>query len=215
VSSELLPVSSSVMIRIGPSSPTAPAAEEQSSEVRVQQARVAQDRHQRADRGRRHRRAGQQARDDDAGRVQDAGEAVGEHQREAPTGHREPQRPAADPLEVDLISREQEQEREPERPEERRELVDLGQAEHLRTDQDPEQKLDDDERERDHPPDESGEQRRNHRRHHDQEEEGDRDLHGAARSVPRCTASMDVENPGWLLPGPGDTVGPPSTTAGR
>ena len=57
----------SVISRIGPNSPTAPAPEQVVAEPGVQLAAVAQDRDQGADRGRRHRRAGVEERDHDPG----------------------------------------------------------------------------------------------------------------------------------------------------
>ena len=53
----LVELSTSVISRIGPNSPTAPGAEQVRPEARAQLALVAQDRDQRADRGRRQRGA--------------------------------------------------------------------------------------------------------------------------------------------------------------
>ena len=87
------------------------------------------------------------------------------------------QQPSAQPVEVDLESGEQQQEREPDHGEHLHRLVVRGPAEHLRADDDPEQDLEHDRRQS-----QSGERDRERREHGDDGDHGDRrerDRHAA------------------------------------
>ena len=97
--------------------------EQVAAEVRLQLARVREDRDQRADRRRRQRRPDVEERDYDAERGQHAAERVGDRERQEPAQHREPQRLPLDAPDVDLVAGEEEQHAQPEVGEELRERV--------------------------------------------------------------------------------------------
>ena len=145
-----------------PELPDRAGGEQERAEARAELARVAEDRDQRADRRRRHRRADEEQRDHDARGREQAPDRVGERERDHPPGAGEQQRPAADPLEVDLVAGEEEEEPEPEAREEVDELVALRESEYVRPDDDPEDELEDHDGD-DHPlaaePDDRGRER--------------------------------------------------------
>ncbi len=97
----------------------------------------------------------------------------------SPADDAEPQRHAADPLELDLDAGEEEEEGEPEGRERLDEVVGVGEAEHLRPDDDPEHDLGDDDR-HPHAAREVGEKRRGRRHRHDHEDVLAIDLHAVA-----------------------------------
>ena len=82
-------------------------------ERRFELAGVPQDRHQRADRGRRERDSDQEGRKDEPGCLQDARDRECKRKGEQPAPHGEPRRLPADLKEVDLHPGEEEEEREP------------------------------------------------------------------------------------------------------
>jgi len=108
----------------------------------LQLARVRQDRDQRSHRRRRHRRARVQQRQHNAGGRQRRPDPERKRERRHPHERRKLERPPANPVEVDLVPREEEQHRQAEIPEEVRELIDLRDPGNLRPDHDPEQQLD-------------------------------------------------------------------------
>ena len=112
----------SVISRIGPNSPTAPAAEQIGAEAGAQLARVAQHRDQGSDGGGGQRRAGEQERQHEARQREQPAERIGQDERQQPSEDAKPERAAADPLEVDLVAREEEEHSEPEIREEVEEL---------------------------------------------------------------------------------------------
>ncbi len=118
------------------------------AELGLQLAVVAQDRDQRADRRRRHRRPRVEEGEDDAGRGEGAADRVGECDREQPAPGAELERFAADPLEVDLVAGEEEEHPQAEVGEEFDEAVGPGKIEDFGADDDPQQQLDDDNRRR-------------------------------------------------------------------
>jgi hypothetical protein len=112
----------------------------------VQLAAVAQDGDQRPDRRGRHRRPRIEEREHDAKRRQGATDPVRQGQRYRPPSGAEREREPANPVEVDLLAGEEEEHPQAEVREELDEVVDMGQTHDLRTDQDPQQQLDDDDR---------------------------------------------------------------------
>ena len=73
--------------------------------------------------------------------AQGAADRVGEQHREHPAPGAEPQRPALDPLEVDLVAGEEEEHAEAEVGEEVDEFVVVGEVEDFRADHDPQHQL--------------------------------------------------------------------------
>ena len=89
--------------------PNRSCAEEVRPEGRPHLSGVAQDRDQGADRGRRHRRSGVEEGENDPGRRQRAPDPIGQGERDAPSDRGELQGAALDPVEVDLVAREEEE----------------------------------------------------------------------------------------------------------
>jgi hypothetical protein len=118
--------------------------QEVGAEAGLQLAAVAQDRDQRADRGRRHRRAGVEEGEHDPGRGERPADPIGERDREQPAKRPELHRQALDPVEVDLVAGEEEEHPEPEVGEEFDEVIGLREAEQFWADHDPQQQLEHD-----------------------------------------------------------------------
>ena len=140
------------------------------SEASAQLSGVAEDRDQRSDRGRGHRRAGVEQGEHDPCEREQPADREGERDRHQPADRRELERLAADALEVDLVAREEEQHPEPEVGEEGDELVCLSEVEQLRSDQDSEHDLDSHDRERQAARDAARNQRGERGRRDDREE---------------------------------------------
>ena len=117
--------------------------EQERAEAGLDLAGVVEDRDQRPDGGGGHRRAHVEQGHDDAGPGEEAADRVGEHERQQPPRHdRELERHALDPVELDLVAREEEQHAEAEIREELDELVRLREVEDLGPDDDAEHQLD-------------------------------------------------------------------------
>jgi hypothetical protein len=125
--------------------PDGSGGEQEGAEPRLELPAVRQDRDQRADRGRGDRRARVDQREHDPRSGEEPPDRVRQREREGPAEHGETQRPAHDPVQVDLVAGEEEQHPEAEVREEVDELRDV-QAEHLRADDDAEQQFDHDRR---------------------------------------------------------------------
>ena len=176
-----------VIRRIGPNSPIAPAASRLVPKDVFSSLVVAEDRDQGSDRCGRHRRARVEEGDHDPGGGEQPADPVGERHRERPADRAEPQRPPADPLEVDLVAGEEEEHPEAEVREELDELICGRDVEKVGADEDSQQQLEDDDRRRE-APGEDRDGQRGDRRHHDDDEEGacvDRDHR--ARSAPAAS----------------------------
>ena len=151
--------------------PDGPRREQIGAEPGAHLAGVGQDRQERADGGRREGRADVHERDDDARRGQRAAERVRDHQRHGPAVEGQAQRLAADARDVDLVAGEEEEHAEPEVREELRERVDVGEVEHLRSDDHAEGQLDHDDRDEQVASARHRDERRRHGRRHDDREE--------------------------------------------
>ena len=163
------------------------------AEWRVELVGVAQQRDQRAERGRGHRRARQQARDDDAADLEQTGQRVRQGQRAHPPDRGQAQRGPAHALEPDLVAGEEEQEAEPELAEELEQIRRRREPEHVRTDHDAEEQLGHhhghDER-APRPRDERGQDRRQRGCEEHGEEVARVGQHGPARSQASRRAAM-------------------------
>ena len=152
--------------RIGPKLADSSGSEQVGAEPRLQLAVVAEDRDQRPDRRRRHRRSRVEEGEDDARRREDAADTVGERHRDQPTPGAKPQRPAPDSLEIDLVAGEEEEHAEAEVGEEVNEVIGLGDVEDLGADENAQEQLDDDDGRR---------EAARHQRHRDGREGRDHD----------------------------------------
>ena len=161
----------SVSSRIGPNSPTAPAASRYVPKRAAQLPGVGEDRQQGPDRRRRERGPDVDERDDHAGQGEQAAQGVGDRQRQRPAEQPQAQRHAADAGKVDLVAGEEEQHAEAEVAEELRERIDLGEIEQLRPDQHAERQLDHDHGDEQAAPAGHGDQHACHRRGGDDREE--------------------------------------------
>ncbi len=113
------------------------------AEGRRLEPRVAEDRHQHAERGRREGDAHELGVRDHARGVEREPDRHAEDEPDQPPRPGQARRGAGDPAQVDLAAREEEERGEPEVGEEVDELVGLGDVEHLGPDHDAEQDLDD------------------------------------------------------------------------
>ena len=111
------------------------------AEAPVEQVGVLEDRHQRAERGRREGEPDQDRGADHAGGVEHRGRRQPERERKRPAACPEVQRRAAHAVEVDLHPGHEEQEREAELRERLEQVVGVREPEHLRADDDPQQDL--------------------------------------------------------------------------
>jgi hypothetical protein len=105
------------------------------------------------------------------------------------------QRPAADPLEVELVAGEEEEHAEAEVGEEIDEVVGFGQVQHVGADDYPQQQLDHDDRRRETPRQDGDRDRGKGGDHDDDEERLGVDLDQGARSYVRSPSRYDGGGP--------------------
>ena len=185
-------------------------AEHEPPEPRVEPPGVAQDRDQRPERRRGHGRAHEQPGQHDARRGERARDRVGERERDQPAQDRQPQRRAADAVELDLVAREEEEEPEPELAEELEDLVEVREAEDVGADDRSQEQLDDDDGNDDPRVEAAGgvgdERRRGCGEEHEQEgggvghRDGGGGLYGS-RGARRSPASYEAGSEVWLEAG--------------
>ncbi len=128
-------VRKTAMIRMGKSSPTAPRGEYVPAELAAEHVVVPQDGQQRAQGRGRQRQPDRHVVPDVAGRGQPARDAYSDHGGDGPAHHRQLARPLPEQRGIQLVTSQQEQEAEPhvgQQLDGRR----LGQAEHVRADED-------------------------------------------------------------------------------